>query len=1343
MTIRNVIQISIVLVAILFFSSRAYASELKIIQSDHSNFKFSYALTSETDYERINIENKTYIIPIIKGAELISSPGEPYQLAYKYRINIPNSKLPIIDFKNAKFRGHSINIAPTPETNFVNGNKENTFKINEKFVSDFNVDFPSISNINEFVNLKYIGIAGDKHVAEITILPYKFSTIKNIITYLQSVEVNLHFETTPKSNISNSDFNYANTLNYYDTPNWSIFNENYPKLQTQEKSMNELSSGNWIKLEVAQHGVYQIDASDLQSLGYQLSTNDVKSIKVFGFGGKPLPEDVSKAATLSMNEQEIIVNTNPDGSLKSIIFFGAGPTGFELRNGKIQRYNNIYTAKTSYLLTWGGVEGKRATEQETPIGEVLNNPVNYIERYLFEEDIVNPYQPGAGVEWFGRSFFSVPFSPVLLHNLDRNGEVKYRFSLAHHSEYYGSYKVSEGNNTLGTLSVASCGEYHAAYRGFLESKLPANLINSDNRSIIKLEYKNDYDNSATAYFDYFEIHYPRSLLAINNTINLIPELNQSGLTQYNFNGFSGQIYGFDISDQANPKLIKNNSSTGGMFVLKSDLKQNQFSNYFISSNLLKPSLSKTELANIMDNDENSDVVIICHPDLIESAIKYMDYRKSQGHKVSLFRTDHIYNEFAAGNKDITAIRDMLSYLKQKWSGSLNYVVLWGDGHFDFKNLATKQVNYIPAYQTYINDVSTFSEISVAYATDDYYAKLLGNDNYFDVRIGRITIDDPKIGEDVFNKIKDYEQNLSIDQFRTNVLLVADDGPTSKGYDGAMHVSSSEKLQRDIIGKYTPDIQYDKLYLVEYPSINAAGGKRKPQVNEDLLTKINTSGAVILNWFGHGNPRVWAHENILDRDITIPKMVNKHKPYFLTAATCDYGRFDNPEVRSGAEEMFISKNGGAIGVFSATRVVYANENEILAKDFFRILLTKDEITGQYPTLGEAILKVKLIRNDENDRKYFLLGDPLIRLAIPDYEIKIESINGENAQELDSTIELKALSKITVKGNIYDRKGQNKLSDFNGSVTLTLRDGDKEIAMYEVVDGSQRSYYTFNKLGSSLNQSTYKVENGKFIAEFYIPKDISFSDAKAKLFSYAYSEDKRFAKGVFDKIIIDEFDEISSISDKQGPDIEIYLDSRKFVEGDMVSTSPLLILDLSDESGINTTGLGIGHRIEAWINDSKTSIDLTDKFVSSLTDSKRGTVNQVLYGLNEGEHKIKIRAWDVFNNFSIKESKFRISKNSIFLDNLLAYPNPFESTTKLYFRHSADIPTTASIEIYTINGQLIRFLQTDISTSFETEVFWDGLDSNNMIVPIGIYIFKVELPSKEGGKIVNFGKIIKIK
>src|SRR5690606_1292628 len=132
----------------------------------------------------------------------------------------------------------------------------------------------------------------------------------------------------------------------------------------------------------------------------------------------------------------------------------------------------------------------------------------------------------------------------------------------------------------------------------------------------------------------------------------------------------------------------------------------------------------------------------------------------------------------------------------------------------------------------------------------------------------------------------------------------------------------------------------------------------------------------------------------------------------------------------------------------------------------------------------------------------------------------------------------------------------------------------------------------------------------------------------------------------------------------PEISIYLDGRSFESGDMVTTNPLLLVDLFDESGINTTGLGIGHRIEAWIDDSPMAIDLTDKFTSSLSDSRRGTVEDILYGLTPGTHKIKIRAWDVFNNFSVEEVSFVIpEKSGGLVSDITNSPNPFSESTEI--------------------------------------------------------------------------------
>ncbi|MFM7595288.1 MAG: C25 family cysteine peptidase, partial [Flavobacteriales bacterium] len=154
----------------------------------------------------------------------------------------------------------------------------------------------------------------------------------------------------------------------------------------------------------------------------------------------------------------------------------------------------------------------------------------------------------------------------------------------------------------------------------------------------------------------------------------------------------------------------------------------------------------------------------------------------------------------------------------------------------------------------------------------------------------------------------------------------------------------------------------------------ARGRRKPAVTQELLSTINTSGSILLNYIGHGNPRVWAHEQIFVRETTPGDMLNVTKPFFLTAATCDFARYDMTDLQSGAEELLLKADGGAIGVFSAARVVFSSDNARLNNEFYGDLFTR-LADGTYPTVGQTMYRVKQIYNNANDEGevLFLTGN----------------------------------------------------------------------------------------------------------------------------------------------------------------------------------------------------------------------------------------------------------------------------------------------------------------------------------------------------------------------------------
>lgn len=278
---------------------------------------------------------------------------------------------------------------------------------------------------------------------------------------------------------------------------------------------------------------------------------------------------------------------------------------------------------------------------------------------------------------------------------------------------------------------------------------------------------------------------------------------------------------------------------------------------------------------------------------------------------------------------------------------------------------------------------------------------------------------------------------------------------------------------------------------------------------------------------------------------------------------------------------------------------------------------------------------------------------------------------------------------------------------------------------------------------MNRSSYVVENGTFTANFIIPKDISFSPNRGRLFVYAYSNDGQFAKGSYHNLKIEGYD-ATNIEDRDGPKIDIYLDSRNFIAGDIVTSKPKLIVDLFDESGINTTGLGIGHKIEAWIDNAPISIDLTDRFITSLIDSRGGSIETFLFGLEPGRHTVRVRAWDVFNNFSVAETYFFISPDG---DGSLAsikynYPNPFSDDTKVVLNHNMSPPFEVQLKVFSTEGVLVRDIKTSVNTYHTSEIRWDGKDNIGNAVSQGVYIIQIEIPTESGGWTVALSKAVKL-
>ena len=84
----------------------------------------------------------------------------------------------------------------------------------------------------------------------------------------------------------------------------------------------------------------------------------------------------------------------------------------------------------------------------------------------------------------------------------------------------------------------------------------------------------------------------------------------------------------------------------------------------------------------------------------------------------------------------------------------------------------------------------------------------------------------------------------------------------------------------------------------------------------------------------------------------------------------------------------------------------------------------------------IAKNSVSTTDENNRRFTFLGDPSMKLALPEHNVvttQVDEISVTNT----SVDTLRALQKITIAGEIHDSEGRI-LEDFNGILFPTLFD-----------------------------------------------------------------------------------------------------------------------------------------------------------------------------------------------------------------------------------------------------------------------------------------------------------------
>jgi len=1090
-------------------------------------------------------------------------------------------------------------------------------------------------------------------------------------------------------------------------------------------SESVLNSGKWVKIQVAEDGIYKLTAADLKKMGF----SNLDKVAVYGYGGWPLDEDFS--TTYIDDVPEVAVWRSAD----YLLFYGKGPRKWEYSSSdkSFIHTNNPYSNYGYYFVSEKETTGRTMEKAASAAGATLQ-VTTFDDYVLHEEELVSVNSSGR--ELYGESFTST-LSRDFTISVPGITNDEGKATLSFISRGNGTITMNVDGNALisGSVSVPS-DEYEVARELYRERAWMA-----DKGETVKVNIGYSTTGHKNVHLNYFRLQMKRQLKVYDNYTFFRSLSARGNASRFVIQGADASTLVFDVTDGVNPQQMETSlNGTELSFSIPASASLREF--VVVKPSQIKAPVTVGEVANQnLHALPQQDMIIIAQPNFTTQAERLAEaHRTKDNLTVRVVTPESIYNEFSSGTPDATAYRRFMKMFydrKTSEADAPKYLLLFGDGSFDNRKLtsAWKSVDMSNMLLTYQTENSLSSQ---SYVIDDYFGFLDDADNKKSLQnkklclgIGRFPIRTVEQATQMVDKVISYMENKNTGSWKNNLCFMADDGSNTDGFM-TEHMEFADQLAGYVESEH-PEFLVNKLYYDAYKKDMTAG--TYPDVRSGLQ-KLLKDGLLLFNYTGHGGTTALSDEKVLTQT-DINQFTYTHLPVWVTA-TCDFTRFDDLNTSAG-EDVFLNKSSGGIALFTTVRVAYSRPNFPINDNVIRNLFERNN--GRRRTLGEVMQATKNTLSSVYKLGFCLIGDPAVKMAYPEFGMKVTAVNGQSVD--GNSISFKALEKITVEGEVLDASGQ-LVTDFTGIVNPTVKDSKVTVTCLKNSNKDDSPAFTFTDYPNTIFIGNDSVRNGKFSFTFTVPKDISYSNLQGKMNLYAVdTESGNEAQGNFDNFIVGGTSDTAE-TDTIGPEIRaLYLNDTTFVDGGQVNTTPYFVAELWDKSGVNITGSSVGHDMMLVIDESTVlSYNLNSYYELLLGEDGTGIVKFPIPALEPGKHTAEFWVWDILNNSTVRTFTFEVVEGlKPFLFDVIATPGIAREQVTFHLMHNRpESRMRVGIMVYDLAGrQLWKHEESGTSGLFENyTVSWD-LTSGGARMRPGVYIYRAAIStdnSKDATKARKF-------
>ena len=732
---------------------------------------------------------------------------------------------------------------------------------------------------------------------------------------------------------------YAGTiLNYEQARRWRL-----PRRPREApRSAGLASTGAAYKITIRATGLYRITGEDLDGARGARSSG----LALLYGGGRPLDPD-RLGGVHPLEPVAVVVDDGGDGTFDAhdqLLFYGEASSRWDGAGEESRWLHHPFSAENAYWLVVDDPErALRRRPREGPPADPAGTVDSFLERVRLEDERFPIHTTAekipSGTEWYWltMSAGAEEVFPVVLPSPAEGTRVLVRLGAISESESGETLRLHLNRRRAGELGVNAEGPFVSE----VTATGPVEGLNE-----LRLRHVRGW----RVKIDWFELEYRRRARVEGGQL-ILPAA--GGAAAYRVTGLEEAPRVFAVEEGGLREVPGLEYSPADGSVAFAD-SAGPRARYAVAepAGIRRPlNVERREPNRLLDRYRGASYLVITHPDLEAEARRLADWRASDDRHGAPFSagvvtTEEIYDAFSGGLLDPAALRNFLHHAFEETRPSPAFVVLFGDGNFDYRdNLGTGVGNWVPPYE---EQESTW---------DEWYVRVAGADDLPDMAVGRIAVRTSEEAAAVVDKLIGYDREPEQGPWRSRVLLAADD---------TYHADRPERVEPDFVidaerlaADLPPDLDVEKLYLVDYP----LEGRFKPRAGKDFVESFSR-GALLLTWVGHGNSQVLSHEHIFVLGRDLRELTNGRRLPLVYGAASQLGIFDDPARDSMPEALLKYREGGVIAMIAATRVGFHPSNMELALHFHERLLSSGR---EGVPVGLALLEAKLRSSQEPEEQ----------------------------------------------------------------------------------------------------------------------------------------------------------------------------------------------------------------------------------------------------------------------------------------------------------------------------------------------------------------------------------------